>query len=163
MRRLLGRLKRLRQVGQICFFPPLSPVGFSSSLASSDGLCLDDLDAGGLETGKVIIAGTTGSGCGPERWPWGLWMLAAAVGGTDTRNSELLEVWPRCDEHLRGVWGRWRRWLKKSNRFDPKDIPLDTCGGCIRFLASKDGLDNDQDHQVGWAVKITYLETIHEC
>lgn len=36
MRKLLGRLKRLRQVGQMCFLPALSP-GLSSSLASSDG------------------------------------------------------------------------------------------------------------------------------
>ena len=70
IRKLLGRLKRLRQVGQICFFP--APPGFSSSLASSDGVCLDGLGAGGLETGNEIIAGMAGSGsvrCGPDRWP----------------------------------------------------------------------------------------------
>ena len=66
IRKLLGRLKRLRHVGQICFLPALSP-GLSSSLAESsngDWLGLDDSDpdTGDLETGNDIIAGTTGSG-----------------------------------------------------------------------------------------------------
>ena len=30
--------------------------------------------------------------------------------------------------------------LNKRNDIDPEDIPLDTCGGCIRFLASRDEL-----------------------
>jgi hypothetical protein len=61
IRKLLGRLKRLRQVGQICFLPALSP-GWSSSLASSVELGFDDPDTGDLETGNDIIVGTAGSG-----------------------------------------------------------------------------------------------------
>lgn len=79
IRKLLGRLNRLKQVGQICFLPADSP-GFSSSLASSGELGLDEPDAddaGGRETGKDIIVGTAGSsrsvGCGGrERWPPGV-------------------------------------------------------------------------------------------
>ena len=33
----------------------------------------------------------------------------------------------------------------------------------IVFWPQKMGYDDDQDHQVGWVVEITYPETVREC